>query len=689
MSLISSGGGSPRNGPILPEDQQKPRGAPTTKGEGSLFARAKAFFSSNQAVDVPSSVDTKKLAKSIAHKFAKMQANDTANPLSTLLEKMNKAKETEPKFPPNVSYASIVIDSSIEYDKACCLECTNILLSKTPLITSTRTFINVMDNLSDSINFLNDQPGNKKTFPENDWLFFKNTTGDMIVALPRPVEPHLPTTEYLQTLGYDPANLEQMSLTQLRQTLDPDKESSRDVYEQKIADQLPKLFTQNPMIKKRFCILGHGSPDRGLNMGKDIAEIYNLHPKVVGLKISQFQEVLRRFEAIGVDYVNYKTCYGGGRNLMEVMKGIKPNFTISVCASGDEKVLTRFGDRKEFWKNINRLLYKGENQLTANDFGPALEHEYGGCVSGLPVVAVQGKPYFEAVGIQNKTNIISYQTLAKHEELQPPQPLQVREESLLIYPQVIKTPVQLQRYSDGTSQKFPYFISKVPDHNQTFFMKISTDAGSPKQVIQESLIRIEHPERGSSVSVFMVKELNGVGEKHPLKARYDNVMVVHDPDAFDTNPNFAIYQKQGKWYCLKGDVEKEVSQNAVLACVCYYLQKSTPTAEAIAFSAGEFLATQQTSEYFSNFLRDCFSDEKSQKVIEEMQTKSSSKLVKIIEKEGIIQCRDPEKLKKQKDELKAMDAALKAIKAIQGEAYKNISSQEAADDFGPGDGVAL
>lgn len=616
-------------------------------------------------------------------------------------------EDSELQIPPNVSIASIVIDSSLEEDRAMIMDCGDTLIDNVPLITSSRLFINTIKKL-DSFSFIHypnsDESLKRKVLKKENWLFFKNTSGDLVVCLPHPKDPLLLTAKYLQNLGYDSSNLTEFSLKDTATRLQPNSHLSQDEYREQITNQLPTLFKADPNIKKRFSIIGHG---RTSKPGQD--------GHVVGLTINQFQQLLSKFEKIGVDYLNYLTCFAGGRNLTRVLEGIHPKFTISVCSSDDSPTYVEGLSQKKFWAEINDLFEKRAVRYRPDDF-IALSHIYGGTLSGLPVVSINGKPYFEAVDIHGKTSILSYRTSVARELhpekrnipvtsisspwsqsekfedrvnhcqqqinaltiLNKPQgdllkeryitlrdlyhitqnfrsdpeivrlikeisvlekglvtslptirALEVDREALLIYPQVVKTPIVLESCFGEDGKTLPYFISKIPDHHRILFSKIETKDGSPQDVIKESLSRkLKLSLDTHTRNMFMVKTLSGVEQGVPIT--YNHVMTVFDPLAKDKNSNFALYDKEGKWYCLKGDEEKEISLETVLACVHYYSRETAPSTKALQFSAGGFLAARQTNEYFSTYLFDCFDSEADVKILNDFKHKSEDEIIQLM-----------------------------------------------------------
>lgn len=299
------------------------------------------------------------------------------------------------KAPKNLSVATLIID---EYQSDVVLEdiFSNAMEETTPVVIPEALFCHVLPSIENCC---------------KNFEFFKSKEGRLIVCLPK--QANVTPIQLLQKGGYDPNFLTHIPLKHLSKALNSSGEQSHELYQQQIATAIPKLFsdqTSSRSIKKRFHIVGHG---------KSIASADKV--AVAGLTIPQFTKMLSELETKGMDYVNYMSCYGGGKNLMEVFDSFEHKFTASVCSLEDIPV--RLRDRfifkkdggnikglenlnlkihcysfKKFWEAIISLDEDHPDftkKIQPKDFEQALRAIYGYDLSALPSIAIGGEQHFQ------------------------------------------------------------------------------------------------------------------------------------------------------------------------------------------------------------------------------------------------------------------------------------------------------
>lgn len=242
--------------------------------------------------------------------------------------------------------ATIILDEHIE-DLVAIMTAKETIEENSPLITSSRNFSKLLKE--------------KQTTLQNDWWIFQSKTKRFLVCLPK----EGPSGEaLLQKLGYNTHELSR--LCDFDEKIPLFEEMSDLEYQESLAHELPNLFV-NQQLKKRFNLIGHGVPTEKLD---DEAQ-EDTRGRFAGLTIPQFKKVFSQLEAVGMDFMNIITCFGGGKNLMEVFYQFPRTATVAVCSTTDMPVLagipvppseSKFSIRlrkvSQFWKEIEQVLEK-------------------------------------------------------------------------------------------------------------------------------------------------------------------------------------------------------------------------------------------------------------------------------------------------------------------------------------------
>lgn len=324
--------------------------------------------------------------------------------------------QTPLKTPNNLSVATFIID---EHQSDIALEdiFSDAIEEMTPTIIPEALFCHALPSIENCC---------------KNFEFFKSQEGRLIVCLPKQI--NMTPLQLLKKGGYDPNFLTHIPAKHLYKALDASREKSLELYQQQIATTIPKLFSDqisSRSIKKRFHIVGHGQSIASANK-----------VAVAGLTISQFTKVLSELENKGMDYVNYMSCYGGGKNLMEVFDSFEHKFTVSVCSLEDIPV--RLGSRfifkkvdrkikgienlslkihcysfKKFWEAIISLDEDHPDftkKIKPQDFEHALSAIYGYDLSALPSIAIGGEQYFHQLTL-NTAQSLDYPDLLTKELL--------------------------------------------------------------------------------------------------------------------------------------------------------------------------------------------------------------------------------------------------------------------------------
>lgn len=175
----------------------------------------------------------------------------------------------------------------------------------------------------------------------------------------------------------------------------------------------------------------------------------------------------------------------------------------------------------------------------------------------------------------------------------------VDKEYFFIYPQVIRQPIFLKKVKGS----FPFFVSKVPDHNQTLFLSVQTTEGLPIDVLRSSFLRPEFTKvlASSTNHYFIIKELKC--ELNGQTAAFENVIISKLEDK-----STAIFQKRenpGVWFtCSENGQEKIISKEEVYQFLEALKKEFKTTETAVNYSAGDLLPAKQTMQYFHDIYRD-------------------------------------------------------------------------------------
>lgn len=517
--------------------------------------------------------------------------------------------------PSHSSYAAILINF-LEKDKVIYHAGIRYLQENSPLVLSERTFLHILPSLNEVLPC---------------YRFYFNKQGHLILCLPK--NNNFNRREQLLAEGYDSQTLEPLLRNDLMGKLSVSKKISSDTYEEDFVKGLKQLYRPGSNTKKRLHMSGHG-----LSYSNKIKK----EPWIAGVKLKHFREILCRFEEMGVDYINYATCHGGGKNILKTFRALPHRFTVSVCSVADIPSLADVVNLNEktyldepnqlvinvahlsirkFWNEISLLGQQyadlSSKEIEPDAFRPALDAIYGHSLSCLPSIAVGGEAYFHPLSLGSKVRVLEYPELIT-KAVDPLQKITVREEALLVYPQVISTPIELY-YHEGIGA-FPLIISKIPDDHQIYFSKVivfGKEKTNYKTFIKNSLSRtgvspLVIPYQSSHTrSIIAVKDVEffNADKSGIVPEHYSNCLSISYPTDTSIIHSKVIFQKMGgdQWFLLNNEaIESKISQ-AQAALIIYEASLAVNTSdEALDWSSSSMPEARQNNTDFINALKETF-----------------------------------------------------------------------------------